>query len=54
MDSKDWLKVLGFFKLSEHKNNSKIDKIISIKYNMNDKRTMFNWDHLQNFYNLDK
>jgi hypothetical protein len=26
----------------------------SIKSGMNDKRTLFVWDHLQNFYNLNK
>jgi hypothetical protein len=25
-----------------------------IKSGMNDKRTLFVWDHLQNFYNLNK
>lgn len=53
LDSKDWIKVLNFFKLGEHKNKLTIDKIISIKSNMNDSRTIFIWDHLQNFYNLD-
>lgn len=56
LDYKDWLEVLKFFKLGEHTNNSTIaiEKIISIKSNMNDKRINFIWDHLQNFYNLDK
>jgi len=54
LDYKDWFKVLNFFKLGEHTNKSTIEKIISIKSNMNDKRTIFIWDHLQNFYNLDK
>lgn len=54
LDYKDWLEVLNFFKLGEHTNKSVIEKIISIKSNMNDKRINFIWDHLQNFYNLDK
>lgn len=54
LDSKDWFEVLNFFKLGEHTNKSAIAKIISIKSNMNDKRTVFIWDHLQKFYNLDK
>nr|YP_010555402.1 LAGLIDADG endonuclease [Ramaria cf. rubripermanens]UYR22150.1 LAGLIDADG endonuclease [Ramaria cf. rubripermanens] len=54
LDYKDWLDVLNFFKLGEHTNKSAIEKIISIKSNMNDKRINFIWDHLQNFYNLDK
>jgi len=54
LDYKDWLEVLNSFKLGEHSNKSAIEKIISIKSNMNDKRIHFIWDHLQNFYNLDK
>ena len=53
LDYKDWLKVLKLFKLGEHVNKLSIEKIISIKSNMNDKRTVFIWDHLQHFYNLD-
>ena len=53
LDYKDWLEVLKFFKLGEHVNKLAIEKIISIKSNMNDKRTVFTWDHLQSFYNLD-
>ena len=57
LDYKDWLKVLNIFKSGEHINDSRasaIEKIIKIKGQMNDKRTVFSWDHLQNFYNLDK
>jgi len=54
LDYKDWLEVLKIFKLGEHTNKFTIEKIISIKYNMNDKRTIFIWDHLKNFYNLGK
>jgi hypothetical protein len=54
LDYQNWLEVLNYFKLGEHTNKSAIAKIISIKSNMNDKRTVFIWDHLQNFYNLDK
>jgi LAGLIDADG endonuclease len=54
LDFKDWAKVLDLFKLGEHRNESGIKKIISIKSGMNDKRTIFIWDHLNNFYNLDK
>nr|YP_010555462.1 LAGLIDADG endonuclease [Ramaria rubella]UYR22210.1 LAGLIDADG endonuclease [Ramaria rubella] len=38
----------------KYTNKSVIDHIISIKSNMNDKRTIFIWDHLQKFYNLDR
>ena len=52
LDYKDWIKVLDYFKLNIH--NSNIEDITFIKSGMNDKRTVFNWDHLNNFYNLDK
>ena len=48
LDFLDYLKVLEFFIKKEHYNN--VDKIIKIKSNMNNNRTYFNWDHLQNFY----
>jgi hypothetical protein len=36
----------------DHKFN--ITKVKLIKSQMNDNRTEFKWDHLQNFYNLNK
>lgn len=48
----DWLKVLNYFGIKEHRNLESIKVILEIKSNMNDKRTEFNWDHLQKFYNL--
>lgn len=51
LDSIDWFKVLDYFKSGIHM--SKIENITKIKLNMNDNRTIFNWDHLQNFYKLD-
>lgn len=53
LDSKDWLDVLNIFKLGEHKIKEGQNKIMSIKLNMNDKRAVFSWDHLKEFYNLD-
>lgn len=50
----DWVKVFGYFKIKEHTKPESIKEIIKIKSNMNDKRTEFNWDHLQNFYDLHK
>jgi len=52
LDYKDWLKILDYFKLGLHTTKSAIDEIITIKSNMNNKRTIFIWDHLQNFYDL--
>nr|YP_010041360.1 LAGLIDADG endonuclease [Pisolithus microcarpus]QPA36137.1 LAGLIDADG endonuclease [Pisolithus microcarpus] len=54
LDYIDWQKVLEIFKKCEHKQKEGIDKIISIKQQMNDRRTIFSWIHLNNFYNLDK
>jgi hypothetical protein len=31
-----------------------MDYVKLIKFEMNDNRTIFVWDHLQNFYNLNK
>lgn len=52
LDSIDWMKVLDLFNNSEHKTELGKEKILNIKSNMNDKRTVFTWDHLQNFYKL--
>jgi hypothetical protein len=52
LDSIDWIKVIYLFNKGEHKTISGKEKIIEIKSGMNNKRTNFTWDHLQNFYNL--
>ena len=59
LDFEDWLKVVqlfilrkeqgGFFNHKDSMNNVKL-----IKSKMNDKRTVFVWDNLQNFYSLNK
>ena len=55
LDSIDWLKALNIFKQGLHKEKNKISKeIIEIKSVMNDKRQIFIWNHLQEFYKLDK
>jgi hypothetical protein len=54
LDCIDWLKVLNLFKNGEHKNKTGIEKLNYIKLNMNNNRTIFIWDHLQNFYKLEK
>lgn len=55
LDSIDWLKALNIFKEGLHKDNNKIsNEILEIKSIMNDRRQQFFWDHLQNFYKLDK
>ena len=52
LDAKDWMKVVGIFEKGEHKDKPGIEKIVKIKSLMNDRRTTFTWDHLQDFYNL--
>jgi len=52
LDSIDWMKILDLFVKGEHKTQIGKDKIVEIKSSMNDHRTTFTWDHLQNFYNL--
>lgn len=54
LDSQDWLQAFNLFKNGEHKNKTGIDKISSIKLNMNNNRIIFSWDHLKNFYKLEK
>jgi hypothetical protein len=50
LDYKDWNLVLTYFINKEHK--IKYNEIVKIKSSMNDRRTFFTWDHLQNFYDL--
>ena len=54
LDYKDWIKVLDFFKSGNFKHQNIFEKVIFIKSCMNDNRTVFTWNHLNKFYNLDK
>lgn len=54
LNYKDWFKVLDNFKSGSYKYQSDLENILLIKSGMNDKRTVFIWDHINNFYNLDK
>jgi len=53
-DFKDWVKVVELFDQSSFEHKLNMDYVKLIKSGMNDKRTIFVWDHLQNFYNLNK
>ena len=53
-DYKDWIKVVKLFNKGPLDHKINLDYIKLIKSGMNDKRTIFVWDHLQNFYNLNK
>jgi hypothetical protein len=51
----DWLIALDLFKKvynTKNKSEDVFNEIREIKERMNDKRVNFNWDHLQNFYNI--
>jgi hypothetical protein len=52
LNYKDWLSIINIIKTKNHKNENGKRQIASIKNNMNNKRNIFNWDHLNNFYNL--
>lgn len=54
LDFKSWIEVLNLFKAGKLDHKSNVAKVVQIKSNMNDKRTVFVWDHLQNFYNLNE
>ena len=54
LDYKDWLQILDSFKTGEYKQQKKIEHIITIKQRLNERRSLFTWNHLNNFYNLDK
>ena len=54
LNYQDWLKVLAYFKAKTNTETESIKTIVEIKSQMNNKRTEFNWDHLNKFYNLYK
>ena len=53
-DYKDWVRVVQLFKEKPCNHKANMVYVKSIKSGMSDKRTLFVWDHLQNFYNLNK
>ena len=52
LDFKDWEIVANMFKLKYQRKN--LENILLIKNCINDNRKFFSWDHLQNFYKLEK
>jgi hypothetical protein len=54
LDYKDWQQILDIFKKGENKKINNINQIISIRERMKERRTIFTWNHLKKFYNLDK
>lgn len=53
LDYMDWLKVLEFF-IKKEKLRDFFEKVIFVKSGINSQRKLFNWDHLKNFYSLEK
>ena len=53
LDYKDWKEVLNLFNPRFKYSEENIDKVLNLKKEMNDNRTIFIWDHLNKFYNLD-
>ena len=52
-DYKNWEKILKLFNPRFKYSQENINNVLSLKSEMNDKRTVFIWDHLKKFYNLD-
>ena len=52
LDSISWMMVLDLFVKGEHKTTLGKEKIQEIKSSMNDRRTIFTWDHLKKIYSL--
>lgn len=52
LDSLYWIGVVDMFDRNEHKTDEGKEKIVKIKSGMNNFRTVYTWDHLQNFYNV--
>lgn len=45
LDFKDWCQILNYFEQGKHMESK--EHIVMIKSQMNQRRTVFNWDHLQ-------
>ena len=46
----DWVYSSNLFYKKEHKNPIVYEEIRTLKFNMNNGRKVFTWDHLKNFY----
>jgi hypothetical protein len=53
LDYNNWKEIFNLFNPKFNYSKENIDKILDIKSNMNDNRTVFIWNHLNRFYNLD-
>jgi hypothetical protein len=53
LDYLNWKEILKFFNPKFKYSQDNVDKVLNLKSEMNDKRTIFIWNHLNKFYNLD-
>ena len=53
LDYKNWEEILKLFNPRFKYSQENINNVLSLKSEMNDKRTVFTWNHLNKFYNLD-
>ena len=52
LDYNNWKEVLHLFNPRFKYSQENIDKVLKLKSEMNDRRTCFIWNHLNNFYNF--
>ena len=53
LDYSDWKEIFNLFNPRFKYSQENIDKVLDLKSRMNNNRTIFIWNHLNNFYNLD-
>ena len=53
LDYNSWKEILSFFNPKFQYSQENVAKVLNLKSEMNDRRTIFTWNHLNNFYNLD-
>jgi LAGLIDADG endonuclease len=54
LDYNSWLEIANIFINERVSHKNLLPKAKEIKSNMNDKRQIFTWDHLADFYNIEK
>ena len=52
LDYNNWKEILNLFNLRFKYSQDNVDKVLKLKSEMNDNRTVFTWNHLNKFYNL--
>lgn len=53
LDYINWKEILNLFNPKFKYSQDNIDKVLDLKSKLNDNRTIFTWNHLNKFYNLD-